>query len=69
MRQTKIYHVHLHTKHNGEQDFYFRSKASISKKLNESVIGMSKEYLCNTLIDEQHHYANSKCVITVIVPE
>lgn len=69
-KQTKkIYHVHLHTKHNGEQDFYFWSKATIGKELAENVIGVGEKYLSNMLIDEQHHYANSKCIITVICPK
>lgn len=65
----KIYHVHLHVKHNGENDFYFCSKSSISKEFGEDIIGVSAEYLSNTQIDPKYHYANSKCVITVITPK
>lgn len=64
-KSDKIYHVCLHVAYKGRRDYYFYAKSSIVTVLGEDTVGIGREYLNNTSISENHHYANGKCIITV----
>jgi len=64
MRHKKIYHVHLNVPHLGKKDYFFASKNSICAQLGKDVIGVGKDYLSNTHIDEGCPFSNTKCVIS-----
>lgn len=64
MKSKRIYHVHLHTPHNGKQDYYYKSKNAIFRELSRGIVGVGCDYISNLRIDDRHPYSNAKCVIT-----